>query len=58
MKPADPCILTINGGSSSIKSALPEVGDSLRGIPDGGIFRFFRSRPDGSWASGHQSQRE
>lgn len=58
MKPADPCILTINGGSSSIKSALLEVGDALRWIPDGGIFRFFRSRPDGSWASEHQSQRE
>ena len=27
MKPADPCILTINGGSSSIKFALYQVGD-------------------------------
>ena len=30
MKPADPRILTINGGSSSIKFALFEVGDALR----------------------------
>ena len=29
MKPANPRILTINGGSSSIKFALFEVGDSL-----------------------------
>ena len=28
MKPANPRILTINGGSSSIKFALFEVGDS------------------------------
>jgi acetate kinase len=32
-------ILTINGGSSSIKFALFEVGDSLRRILDGGIER-------------------
>ena len=30
MKPANPHILTINGGSSSIKFALFEAGDSLR----------------------------
>ena len=30
MKPANPRILTINGGSSSIKFALFEAGDSLR----------------------------
>ena len=29
MKPAKPRILTINGGSSSIKFALFEAGDSL-----------------------------
>ena len=32
MKPANPRILTINGGSSSIKFALFEAGDSLRRI--------------------------
>ena len=32
MKPASPRILTINGGSSSIKFALFEAGDSLRRI--------------------------
>ena len=35
MKPADPRILTINGGSSSIKFALFEAGDSLRRILEG-----------------------
>ena len=39
MKPANPRILTINGGSSSIKFALFEAGDSLRRILDGGIER-------------------
>jgi acetate kinase len=39
MKPANPCILTINGGSSSIKFALFEAGDSLRRILEGGIER-------------------
>jgi acetate kinase len=39
MKPADPHILTINGGSSSIKFALFESGDSLRRILEGGIER-------------------
>ena len=39
MKAADPCILTINGGSSSIKFALFETGDSLRRILDGRIER-------------------
>jgi acetate kinase len=33
MKPANPRILTINGGSSSIKFALFEAGDSLQRIP-------------------------
>jgi acetate kinase len=41
MKPANPLtptrILTINGGSSSIKIALFEAGDSLRRILEGGI---------------------
>src|SRR5450756_1352573 len=32
-------ILTINGGSSSIKFALFEVGDSLKRILEGGIER-------------------
>ena len=39
MKPVDPRILTINGGSSSIKFALFEAGDSLRRILEGGIER-------------------
>src|SRR5664279_2424194 len=39
MKPARPRILTINGGSSSIKFALFEAGDSLRRILEGGIDR-------------------
>ena len=39
MKPANPHILTINGGSSSIKFALFEAGDSLRRILGGGIDR-------------------
>src|ERR1035437_1376837 len=38
-KPANPRILTINGGSSSIKFALFEAGDSLRRILEGGIER-------------------
>jgi len=38
-KRADPLILTINGGSSSIKFALFEVGDSLRRLLEGGIER-------------------
>jgi acetate kinase len=39
MTAADPRILTINGGSSSIKFALFEAGDSLRRVLDGGIER-------------------
>ena len=35
--PAPPLVLTINGGSSSIKFALFEAGDSLRPILRGGI---------------------
>jgi len=38
-KPATPRILTINGGSSSIKFALFDAGDPLRRILDGGIER-------------------
>src|ERR1035438_2078067 len=37
--PANPRILTINGGSSSIKFALFEAGDSLLRILEGGIER-------------------
>jgi len=37
MKPANPRILTINGGSSSIKFALFEAGGPLRRILEGGI---------------------
>jgi len=39
MKPTDPRILTINGGSSSIKFALFEIGGSLRRILDGKVDR-------------------
>ncbi len=39
MTPASPRILTINGGSSSIKLALFEVGDSLSRILEGSIDR-------------------
>ena len=39
MNSANPRILTINGGSSSIKFALFEAGDSLRQILEGGIER-------------------
>ena len=39
MEKANACILTINGGSSSIKFALFEAGDSLRRILEGRIER-------------------
>ena len=39
MKPPNPRILTINGGSSSIKFALFEAGESLRRILEGVIER-------------------
>jgi len=39
MKPVSPRILTINGGSSSIKFAVFEAGDPLRRILEGGIER-------------------
>jgi acetate kinase len=39
VKPTNPRILTINGGSSSIKFALFEAVDSLQRILDGGIER-------------------
>jgi len=39
MKSANPRILTINGGSSSIKFALFDAGDSLQRIVEGGIER-------------------
>jgi len=39
MKPAKPRILTINGGSSSIKLAMLEASDSLRRILEDGIER-------------------
>lgn len=37
MRPANPRILSINGGSSSIKFALFEAGDTLRRVLDGEI---------------------
>ena len=39
MQPASPRILTINGGSSSIKFALFEAGEPLQRILDGAIER-------------------
>ncbi len=39
VKPVNPRILTINGGSSSIKFALFEAGDSLQRILEGGMER-------------------
>jgi acetate kinase len=39
MKPANPRILTINGGSSSIKFALFEAGDSMQRVLQGGLDR-------------------
>ncbi len=42
MQPASPRILTINGGSSSIKFALFEAGDTLRRTLEGGIERIGR----------------
>ncbi len=39
MNPADSYIVTINGGSSSIKFALFEAGDSLRRILEGALER-------------------
>jgi acetate kinase len=47
MPPASARVLTINGGSSSIKLALFEVGDSLRRILQGGIERI--GRPDATF---------
>ncbi|MGA2083171.1 MAG: acetate/propionate family kinase [Holophaga sp.] len=46
MKLVDPRILTINGGSSSIKFTLFEAGDSLRSILEGAIERI--GRPEAS----------
>ena len=55
MEPAKPRILTINGGSSSIKFALFEAGDSLRRILEGGIERI--GLPQAT-LRGHRSQAE
>ena len=45
LDPADPCVLTINGGSSSIKFALFEVGDSRRRILEGELERIGCRKP-------------
>ncbi len=39
MKPAQKCVLTLNGGSSSIKFALYEIGGALRRLCSGRIER-------------------
>ena len=44
MELGNPRILTINGGSSSIKFALFEAGAPLRRILEGGIERIYRKR--------------
>ena len=46
MKAANARILTINGGSSSIKFALFEAGDSLRWILEGAIDRIGMPAPN------------
>src|ERR1039457_6447255 len=48
MKTASPRILTVNGGSSSIKVALFEAGESLRRALDGSIERI--GLPDATFA--------
>jgi acetate kinase len=48
MKPASPHILTINGGSSSIKFALFEAGESMHRVLDGSIERI--GLPDARFA--------
>ena len=47
MEPANLHILTINGGSSSIKFALFEAAESLKRILAGGIERI--GLPDATW---------
>ena len=47
MESTNPLILTINSGSSSIKFALFESGDSLRRIMEGGIDRI--GLPEATW---------
>jgi acetate kinase len=47
MKPTNPRILTINGGSSSIKFALFEAGNLLRRILEGEIERI--GLPEATW---------
>ena len=47
VQPADKHILTINGGSSSIKFALFEAGESLKRVLAGGIDRI--GLPDATW---------
>ena len=49
MEPANLHILTINGGSSSIKFALFEAAESLKRILAGGIERI--GLPDATWHS-------
>ena len=44
-KPSNPRILTINGGSSSIKFGMFEAGDSLQRILEGGIGRIGLPQP-------------
>ena len=68
MKPANPRVLTINGGSSSIKFALFQAGDSLRRILKGWIEMTDRQiaakvreylhnwSPDIRWRSNHPTQ--
>ncbi len=56
MKPTSRRILTVNGGSSSIKFALFEVGDSFRRILKGGIERI--GQPDATFSVKSPNQRD
>ena len=60
MKPANPCILTINGGSSSIKFAVYPAGESLKRRLDGTVDRIGMSRTnltfDDATANQHESR--
>jgi acetate kinase len=60
IKPESSCILTINGGSSSIKFGVFEVGDPLRQVLHGEIDRIGQThatlRVDGLLPSDHISR--
>jgi acetate kinase len=62
--PLAPCILTINGGSSSIKSASFEIANTLQRILEGGIergkltdYRIIQPHASSFAGNGHWSRR-